>query len=320
MAVPESMVFESRDGTTTFAAIGDTIRMPWSSATADDERVVRPALAVLFRIALGRAADAYVPRFLQYERTGRSIPGWHWPAFVAPAVWAFYRKLWLPGLLATLLPMLGVILFAPIAPALGADPVAWFACAVLLVWVLPGAMSAIVANSLLYRRVRRIVTDAETANGEPRDVATIVAANKPASLPAAILLGGWAVATMLAFAVPRLHALYDELDMRIGVAESLAAMRPLQTQIEESFLRAKTIPPEPDAAAIRTRLGRALIDTVSLSPINGRLRLVLGPALPELSGKMILLVPMEDPRQRVEWLCIPIDVLAKYLPPDCRNR
>lgn len=320
MAVPESMVFESRDGTTTIAAIGDTIRMPWSSAVADDERVVRPALAVLFRIALGRAADTYVPRFLRYERTGRSMPGWHWPAFVAPAVWAFYRKLWLPGLVAALLPMLGVILFAAIAPALGAERMAWFACAALLVWVLPGAIAAVVANSLLYRKVRRIVTDAETAHGEPGDVASVVAASKPASLPAAILFGGWAVAALVAFAVPRISTLYEELDTRVGVAESLAVMRPLQTQIEESFLRAKTIPPEPDAAAIRTLLGGALIDTVSVSPMNGRLRLVLGPALPELSGKIILLVPMEDASQRVEWLCIPIDVLAKYLPPECRSR
>ena len=320
MAMPESMVFESRDGPTTIAAIGDTIRMPWSSAAADDERVVRPALAVLFRIALGRAADAYVPRFLQYERTGRSLPGWHWPAFVAPAVWAFYRKLWLPGLVAALLPMLGVIAFAAIAPALGTEPIAWLACAMLLVWVLPGTVSGIFANFLLYRKVRRIVTDAEAASGEPHDVANVVSARRPTSLPAAILLGGCAMAAVLAFALPRLHALYEELDVRIGVAESLAAMRPLQMQIEESVLRARTVPPEPDAAAIRTLLGRALIDTVNLSPMNGRLRLVLGPALPELSGKMILLVPTEDARRRVEWLCIPIDVRAKYLPPECRNR
>lgn len=316
----ETMVFESRDGPTTLAAVGDTVRMPWSSTDADEDVVVRPALAVLFRIALGRAADAYVPRFLRYERSGRSLPGWHWPAFFVPAIWAFYRKLWLPGLIATMLPMLGVVVFGELAPAIGPEPLAWFAGAALLVWIVPGAVAAIFANSLLYREVKRIVTDAETARGEAPDVAAVVAANKPASPSAAILLGGAAVAVMLAFAVPRLSTLYDDLGVRIGVAESIAAMRPLQMQIEESVLRATAVLPEPDAAAIRTRLGRSLIDTIHLSPINGRLRLVLGPELPELTGKMILLVPTEDSRRRVEWLCIPIGVLAKYLPPECRNR
>lgn len=321
MAVPESMAYESPDGAGALAAIGDTIRMPWSTAIADDdELVVRPALAVLFRIAVGPAADYYVPRFLHYERTGRAAPGWNWPAFFVPALWAFYRKLWLAGLAAALLPVVGVSVFAAVAPAIGNDPVSWFAGAALFVWILPGALVAPFANPLLYHRVRRIVAEAEAARDEPHDVATIVAANKPTSIPGAFLLGGWAFGAVLAFAGPQFAALYDEMGVRAGVAESLAAMRPLQQQIEDSFLRADAIPMEPDAAAIRTRLGRALIDTVNLSPINGRLRLVLGPALPELAGKMILLVPTEDPRQRIHWLCIPIDVLAKYLPAECRHR
>jgi hypothetical protein len=320
MAMPESMLFESRDGATTLMAMGDTIRMPWTAAAADDERVVRPALAVLFRIAVGPSADSYVPRFLRYERTGRSIPGWHWPAFFVPALWAFYRRLWLPGLLGALLPLAGVSALAAIAPAAGVEPVAWLALAVLFLWVVPGAISAVFANALLYRRVRRIVTAAEAAEGEPHDVATIVAASKPTSMPAAFLLGGAVMAAVFAFAVPWLHTLYDDLGVRKGLAESLAALRPLQQQIEDSVLRLNTIPPEPDIAAIRTHLGRALIDTVNLSQMNWRLRLVLGPALGELSGKMILLVPTEDARERVQWLCIPIDVLAKFLPPECRTR
>src|SRR5215472_11055636 len=54
-----------------------------------DERRVRPALAVLFRVAVGPHADYYVKRFVKYERTGRSAPSWHWPAFALPTVWAF---------------------------------------------------------------------------------------------------------------------------------------------------------------------------------------------------------------------------------------
>jgi hypothetical protein len=320
MTMPESTVFESANGVSTLSAIGDTIRMPWSPAADGDERVVRPALAVLFRIAVGPAADYYAPRFLEFERAGRSIPGWNWPAFFAPAAWAFYRKLWFPGVVGALMPLAGLAAFAAIAPAIGDDVVLWFACAALLMWILPGAVAAVFANALLHRRVRRIVADAERASGEPHDVATRVGKSRPVSLPAAIALGGWGVAALIAVAVPTLQTLYDERAVRVEVAESLAAMRPLQQQIEDSFLRTGTEQSQQDVAAPRGDLATTLIDAVTVSPVNGRLRLVLGTAVPELAGKMILLVPAQDARQRVEWLCMPIDIDAKYLPAECRNR
>ena len=77
-------------------ATSDTIRLPGVEGEA--RTVVRPALAVLFRVAVGPRADAYVPRFLDYERGGGPRAGWHWPAFLAGPVWAFYRKLWIAGI------------------------------------------------------------------------------------------------------------------------------------------------------------------------------------------------------------------------------
>ena len=75
--------------------LNDTVRMPWDGDGASGERVVPPALAVLYRVAVGPAADYYVPRFLRFAGGGPALSGWHWPAMLAPAIWAFYRKLWL---------------------------------------------------------------------------------------------------------------------------------------------------------------------------------------------------------------------------------
>src|SRR4029450_5408845 len=72
--------------------IPDTVRMPWTNET-----VVRPVLSILYRLALGARAEAWVPRFLRYERKGRAAIGWHWPAFFFPAVWAVYRKMGVGG-------------------------------------------------------------------------------------------------------------------------------------------------------------------------------------------------------------------------------
>ena len=61
------------DGATT-AAFLDTVHLCPVDGETDDERIVRPCLAILFRLAVGPAADYYAPRFLEYERIGRSFP------------------------------------------------------------------------------------------------------------------------------------------------------------------------------------------------------------------------------------------------------
>ena len=43
------------------------------------------------------AVQPIMPRFLEYERTGRSFPSWNWAPLAAPGVWAFYRRLWWAG-------------------------------------------------------------------------------------------------------------------------------------------------------------------------------------------------------------------------------
>src|SRR5258705_13371715 len=60
----------------------DTVELPAVVPVGLEERVVRPSLAVLFRLAVGPAADYYTPRFLRYEGAGHGAPGWLWPALV----------------------------------------------------------------------------------------------------------------------------------------------------------------------------------------------------------------------------------------------
>ena len=136
------------------------------------DKVIRPALFVLFRIAIGPSADYYGPRFLAFERAGKPHAGWHWPALFAPAVWAFYRKLWIAGLVFALLPLAGAHAMALIAPWLDDFTLMWFACAMLLTIVLPSVSGAALANALLYRRVRRRIRTAEARANSPSQAAT----------------------------------------------------------------------------------------------------------------------------------------------------
>ncbi len=309
-----------RLGANSAASIDDTVRMPWSSAAEFEERIVRPALAILYRVAVGPGADYYCPRFLRYERSGRSIPSWHWPAFFLPVVWAFYRRLWLPGVLFALLPLAGISGFGALAPLLGDSELTWLGALAGATWIFPGIVAAMLANSLLYNRTRSLVRHAESRTDKKHEVAAMLARRSATSPRGALVLGGGALALMFTLAAPDLDTLYQESQVRFGLAESIAAVKPLQQEIEATWLASGVFPPQIDYTPVRSYLGATFLDAVNLSATNGRLRLLLGPAVSELSGKAILLAPTVDAAQHIQWLCIPVDVPARYLPPDCLNR
>ncbi len=286
----------------------------------DNERVVRPALAVLYRLAVGPAADYYAPRFLRYEAAGHGLPGWHWPAFLFPSFWAFYRKLWLPGVAYALLPLAGAFAFTRLGAGVDDSSAVWFASAVVAMWVLPGLISALFANSLLYRRVRRQVGRAEAAAGSVPRAARMLTTRKPTSIGSALLLGGGVLLIALGGSFDKLREAYVDHAVRTTVTESLTAVRWLQQEVEEQWWRFGVPSRPPEAVRQLARASAPDLADVSVSETNGRVRLGLGRSIPELAGKAILLAPSVDAWQRVHWLCIPIDIPQKYLPKECRPR
>jgi hypothetical protein len=303
----------------TASLLDATIRLPGDEFRDTPEKVVRPALAVLFRIAIGPQADRYVQRFLGFERAGRLSPGWHWPSFFVPGIWAFYRRLWVPGLCFTALPIAGALAFATIESRFERVDFVWVATVLLAVWVLPGVIAALCAHALLYVRVRGLVHGAESGGKGATRACERLAAHDPTSTAAAVGLGGGALVIVAAILVPQFHAAYADIGIRAQVAQALAAARGLQGDIEASWASARLLPRQTDNPALRAQSGAALIDEVDVSPVTGRVRLALGPGVPELSGKTILLSPSRDAQDRVQWLCVPVDIPQRYLPKECRG-
>jgi hypothetical protein len=298
----------------------DTVELP-PAAGDMGERVVRPTLAVLFRLAVGPAADYYTPRFLRYEGAGGyGAPGWHWPALLLQSIWAFYRRLWLPGVFYALLPVAGALAFLAVAPTIDDWSVAWWLCAGICMWLGPGIIAAMLSTPLLYGRIRRLVRRAERIGGDAAQAAALLAARRSTSFRAALLLGGGALALALASVAPNVRTAYEEHAVRSQLAESLSALSPLMREVEEQWSYFAALPRPFSETGMRERRWTKFFDDVSISPINGRLRVGLGPSIPELWGKTILLAPATDWLQRVHWTCIPIDIPARYLPKECRPR
>lgn len=283
------------------------------------DKVIRPALFVLFRIAIGPSADYYGPRFLAFERAGHGLAGWHWPALFAPAVWAFYRKLWIAGLVFALLPLAGAQAMALIAPWLEDFTWMWLACAVLLTIVLPSVSGAALANALLYRRVRRRIRTAEAHAKSPSQAASRVGGIAPVSPYAALVLGTLAVALLVGGVGPVLVDAYNDHAVRVKVGKALVGVTPIKEKIEGSWAAFQRWPRPASAMEIPARAGAVLFDEVAVDPSTGRVKLDVGPSIPELGGKVILLVPAVDDAERVRWFCVPVGIPDRYLPQVCRK-
>ena len=77
------------------------------------------------------------------------------------------------------------------------------------------------------------------------------------------------------------------------------------------------MPRQTDHATLRWHAAAALIEEVHVHPQTGRVRLALGPAVPELAGKTLLIAPTRDLSDRWNWMCVPVDIPRRYLPKEC---
>ena len=301
------------------AGTDDALRWNAGGDAAASDLVVRPALVVLFRLAIGPSSDYYVPRFLAYEQRG-ARPGWHWAALLVPPLWAFYRRLWGAGFLYALLPLLGALAFIFLAPRFEQSTPHWFVYAALLIWILPSVSAALSANLLLYRRVRRLIRRAEHETPGPSHAASWFGLRRPTSSIAALACGGLVVAIVLATLFPSLRSAYVERTARAKLSSTLDAVRWLELRVEESWLRDQPFSRLAGELGVVFKPGATLLADVKINPSDGRLRLDLDQTLPELAGKAILLAPTLDLAGGVRWFCIPVDIPERFLPVQCRSR
>jgi hypothetical protein len=122
----------------------------------------------------------------------------------------------------------------------------------------------------------------------------------------------------LAVVVPGCKSAYSDQLVKARVAESIVAIRPLQRQLEEWFM-SRSPDDAPAIALAQTPVDASPLEKVTVSLVNGRVRLALDSSIPELSGRSILLAPAIDRWLQVRWICIPVDIPDRYLPQECKQ-
>ncbi len=296
----------------------DPFDLPEDVVGDPEERRIRPTLAVLYRLAVGPAADYYAPRFLRYEQAGHSQPGFHWQAMMLGPLWAFYRRLWIAGAVYAAMPVGGALAIQALSEQLDDWNVPWLIGAALLIWLLPSLCAATLAHSFLYRRIRRLVRNAEACTVNAAQAAQVIIARPATSGAAGLLIGAGSIVLALGIVAPDMLRSYSEHAVRTQVAQTIASVKQVQEVVEEQWERSGHPPHQ--AADLRQipDAWTQVLDELSVNPATGRLRLLLGPGVPQLWGKTLLLAPALDVFQHVRWFCIPIDIPARYLPKECR--
>jgi hypothetical protein len=112
---------------------------------------------------------------------------------------------------------------------------------------------------------------------------------------------------------------YNDHAVRVKVGKALVGVAPIKEQIEHSWAAFQRWPRPANALEIPARAGAVLFDEVAVDPSTGRVKLEVGPSIPELGDKSILLVPAVDDAERVRWFCVPIGIPDRYLPQVCRK-
>src|SRR5258706_2568809 len=282
---------QSQEAPPGFTPTLDSIVFPAFVREHQDERRVRPALAVLFRIAVGAHADYYARRFVKYERTGRSVPSWHWPAFALPTIWAFYRKLWAYGVACALLPLVGAFAFTRFDFEFGDSSLAWWAGAVLCVWLVPALVSATFANTFYHRSIRELIRQAERNTRSAETAASRLVKRGATDALLAALFGVGTLLFVGSVAGPRLQTAYHEHSVRAKLTQAISAMKPLQRQRQEHWTPRHSTPAHPHYGAVRAHEGHAIVRTVDLNASNGRVRFDFGPAGAQRPGKYLFPAP-----------------------------
>jgi hypothetical protein len=295
----------------------DSVHLPIEPGEDEDEKIVRPSLAILYRMAVGPDADYYGPRFLEYERKGRSFPSWNWAAFMAPGVWAIYRRLWAAGIAFTIWPFVALAACWFALPSFSQTGVIGLAVAALAVWFSPGIVGALLGNTLLHRKSRQLIREAETLMPQTDKAArwlsrrTVIAPYQAAAVTVIMLAA-------LGIVVPNFKSAYSEQLVKSRITASIAALQPLQRQLEEWFMT-RSPDDAPAIALAETSVDAPWLTKVNVSLANGRVRLALDSSIPELSGRSILLAPAIDRWMQVRWICIPVDIPERYLPQECKQ-
>jgi type IV pilus assembly protein PilA len=123
------------------------------------------------------------------------------------------------------------------------------------------------------------------------------------------------VALLAAVALPA----YESYSIRARVSEPLALLGEAKTSMTEYYVTNGTLPPNAQAAGIRTIVGTTLVSTLSIDTTSGDILVTLTghSSLGAAAGTSIKFSNMGTASGTIVYACVPGTITPKYLPSTC---
>ena len=113
---------------------------------------------------------------------------------------------------------------------------------------------------------------------------------------------------------------YQDYTIRARISEPLALLGEAKTSMTEYYITNGTMPPNAEAAGIRTIVGTILVSTMSIDTTTGDILVTLSshPSLGPAGGRSIKFSNMGTSSGTIVYACLPGSITPKYLPSSCR--
>lgn len=261
--------------------------------------------------------DYYASRFARFDQGGPRT-GWHWPAFFLTFYWLLYRKMWLYAALYFILPYLLMIpVGAAIAAATGSEGQALALSTVVWVggfFILPPMF----ATSLYYRHYNAKAEAVAAGTSNRVRQLTQLAEKGGTSGVALFLIGGFVLVAVIgilaAIAVPA----YQTYVTKARIAQAEATGRVAGESIAAYYYENRKLPGSLDETSFSAPLPQG-VSAMEVDPDDGTITITLEGTSPAVDGKSLLLTPMTDTGQHIQWSCSSPDIADMHLPVSCQG-
>jgi hypothetical protein len=251
----------------------------------------------------------YLEHFQRFDRRGRALVSWNWPALFAPLHWLLYRKMWGHAVLFLVSSYAGFLMIKAMSSIFATDSrlleISFYLAYAGAFLVLP----PLYANALYHKHCKEAMFKLGIASTAHSQRVTRGGTNIIVPAVSFVLSSCFLVATVFLSAAPVYHDSESRVALRSAATFGLSATDAVSLYTKDHGASPRTLA----MAGFNERLP-ADVSSISLDR-KGMLTLTM--ATGELIGKTLMFVSIPHDGE-TRWVCFSVDIAGRLIPPECR--
>lgn len=311
----ENTKFCKECGTGMPGAFGDTIQVPRIMNTAA-KVVVQVAPEEFYKAVIGPKNQAYyLNQFARFDGHEKTSATWHWPALFVAFYWMLYRKMWLNAFLYFMAPYLALMVLALVVGFAGKSGAMVAGLGYGLFTIAMFALPAMYANALYYKHCKEMIAEVQASSKRvERNLGQLAGKGGTSGVVLILVLVMvffGVIGILAAIAIPA----YQDYTTRARTAQAVTVGKDAANAVANYYTKNQQVPVDMVTAGFNAVLPDS-IKAIHVDNQDGTVTITMAKA--PIADKSILLLPSMDASKNITWQCMSKDIVAKYLPKDCR--